>query len=200
MAMPRTTAALFLSCAAAAVASCRHESADFSADVPGVPALAAPSQPTRIAPVEIPVERLRLQALVGKVFGDSIPFPEVSTYLGGWIIDSAPGSAIAVEERSVAGRHVLLLDSLLGRSPARHPTWLILDAIRLPDAGDSVELNVHCGYEATVQDRRLIALVWPIDAYEVTAIRAAWRVNRATRRFEAAPLVGLRCWNEGWGQ
>lgn len=197
----RITAVIFLACVAGSSASCRRESVSLSGDTPGAPALAAPPHHSPSAPLEIPVERLRLQRLVGKVFSDSIPFPGSAKYRSGWMIDSAVAApTIGVEERSIGGRRILALDSVIRRSSTGHPTWLIVDAIRLPDLGDSVELNISCGYGKAEADRRLIAFVRPIDAYEVAEIRAAWRVNRATQRFEAAPLAGLRCWNEGWGQ
>jgi hypothetical protein len=117
------------------------------------------------------------------------------------MIDSAfAAPTIGVEERSIGGRRILALDSVIRTSRTGRPTWLIVDAIRLPDVGDSLELNSDCGYAMAEGGRRLIALVTRVDAYEIADIRAAWRVNRAAQRFEAASLAGLRCWNEGWGQ
>ena len=107
---------------------------------------------------------------------------------------------MGVEERSIGKRRVLVLDSVIRTSRTGQPTWLIVDAIRLPDVGDSLELDNYCGYGRAEEGRRLIALVKPVDAYELADIRAAWRVNRAAQRFEAASLADLRCWNERWGQ
>ncbi len=197
----RTTAVLLLLCIAGSSAACRRTKVSLAIDTPGAPALAAPPQRTRGAPVEIPVERLRLANLIGKVFGDAIPFPGSATYRGGWMIYPADTALnIGVQERILGGRRVLVLDSVIRRSRTGRPTWLIVDAIRLPDVGDSVALSTRCGYDKADEERRLIALVPPVDAYEVADIRAAWRVNRAAQRFEAAPLDGLRCWNEEWGQ
>lgn len=197
----RTTAVLLLLCVAGSSEACRRTKVDLATDTPGAPALAAPPQRTRGAPAEIPVERLRLASLVGKVFSDAIPFPGSATYRRGWMIDPADTALnIGVQERFLGGRRVLVLDSVVRRSRTGRPTWLIVDAIRLPDVGDSVALSIRCGYDKADEDRRLIALVPPVDAYEVTDIRAAWRVNRAAQRFEAAPLADLRCWNEEWGQ
>jgi hypothetical protein len=197
----RTAAVLFLVCVAGASASCRHESPSFSADAPGPPALAAPPQRSPGAAREIPVEQLRIPRLVGRVFGDAIPFPGSARRLGGWTIDpSVAAPTMGVEERSIGKRRVLVLDSMIRTSRTGQPTWLIVDAIRLPDVGDSLELDTYCGYGRAEEDRRLIALVKPVDAYEMADIRAAWRVNRTAQRFEAASLADLRCWNEGWGQ
>lgn len=197
----RTAAVLFLACVAGASAACRRTKVSLATDTPGAPALAAPPQRARGAPVEIPVERLRLPSLVGRVFSDAIPFPGSSAYRGGWMIDPADTALnIGVQERTAGGRRVLVLDSVIRRSRTGRPTWLIVDAIRLPAVGDSLALSTRCGYEQAEEHRRLIALVPPVDAYEITDIRAAWRVNRTTQRFESASLIGLRCWNEEWGQ
>jgi len=192
--MLRTTAVIVLTCVAGASSSCRRASVSLSSDTPGAPALAAPPQHSPSDQRAIPVEQLRLQGLVGRVFSDAIPFPGSARHRAGWMIDSAVAApAIGVEERSIGGRRILALDSVIRTSRTGRPTWLIVDAIRLPDVGDSLELNTDCGYAKAEEGRRLIALVRRVDAYEIADIRAA-------QRFEAASLAGLRCWNEGWGQ
>lgn len=201
MATLRTTAVLILACFAGASSSCRRASVSLSSDTPGAPALAAPPQHSPNDQRAVPVEQLRLQGLVGRVFSDAIPFPGSAKPRASWMIDSAVAApTIGVEERSLGSRRILALDSVIRTSRTGRPTWLIVDAIRLPDVGDSLELNTDCGYGKAEVGRRLIALVGRVDAYEIADIRAAWRVNRAAQRFEAASLAGLRCWNEGWGQ
>lgn len=181
--------------------ACRHENAKFAPDLPGAPALAAPAERAITAPPPVPVERLRLPSLVGRVLGDAPASPGAPALHPAWIVDPDDSALnMRVEERMVGTRRVLVLDSLLRRSRTGRATWIVVDAIRVPGAADSLRITTFCGYEQAEPSRRLVALVRPADAYEIRDIRAAWRVNRAAQHFEDASLIGLRCWNEEWGQ
>ena len=144
-------------------------------------------------------------AVAGDLTGKFVPpYPEGWKDKGGACIADGlgPGKSCDYSIGIVEKNSQLIL--ILGKSaPKINPKkarWLVTDQMPYPKTPQDFHVDFgHCEVNGQL-DATIIAIVKTTNTEWYTTVRTAFRANLTTERFEAVPIMGIRCINAGWGE
>ena len=95
---------------------------------------------------------------------------------------------------------MLWFDRLTHRDDSGIPYWELKDVLGLPPITKN-QILVYCTcFLANQPDKEIVAVVtYKAEVQYFTRVHKAWRANRDTEKFEAMPVKGIKCENDGYG-
>ena len=158
-------------------------------------ALACHSESGRQPQAHPTVDRTGLDSLVGRTYGGTVILKGTSGESGGWLLDP---EVYGIAQMDYLGAPIVLLDTLVGQASDGQALWVVLDAMHVPARTASLVIKGGCQIGGT-DDLGVLALVKQEQVEIYTDIRAAWRANLRSRRFEPVAPETVTCVNEGFG-
>ena len=131
------------------------------------------------------------------------PFPDGLKDQGGACIAGSLGIekicdySIGVVEKD--NHLVLYFGKSAPHTDPKKARWLVTDQMPYPEAPTGFQVVYGLCEKNKKPDQTIIAVVKTSDTEWYTVVRAAYKANLDTGRFEKTSNKGLRCGNEGWG-
>lgn len=124
--------------------------------------------------------------------------PQGTEERAGWLVGELMDSGdFWITQMRVDNQEMLWLQVRLG-DYGQQAIFEVVDVADLPAFGESEGLVSACELNES-PDPEIMAIVRYTDTEYLTAIRQAWRANRTSRKIEPISIVGVRCYNPGWG-
>ncbi|MGH9748895.1 MAG: hypothetical protein ACRD6R_03085 [Candidatus Polarisedimenticolia bacterium] len=127
------------------------------------------------------------------------PLPPGVEWVGGALLDPLEEVEFGIEEVTHHSDRLLWLDVLTHRDVSGAAHWEVLDVLAPPPLRDDQVLVLRDCQLDGHPDTEIVAVAEQTNGRFHTRIAAAWRANRATRRFEKMRTAGITCENTGYG-